>query len=91
MLSASITVLNVGGADAAYMTCAFRFNSLAADAVVRVESSDNLQTWSNTGMILHHRTDNPDGSVDVIYRSPQPLPLGLTPRNFTRVVVQRLP
>lgn len=82
-------VLNVGGIDAAYLAVDFRFNSLAADAVVEVESSDDLQTWVPGQMVMHSRTDHPNGMVDVTFRSPQSVGTEAEMRKFHRVRVDR--
>ncbi len=84
-----LQVLNVGGVDATYQTCSFQFNSLATDADVRVESSSDLVTWTPTSMVVHSRTDNANGTVDITFRSPQPFGAGPDPRVYTRITVRR--
>lgn len=87
--ASSLQTLNVSGADALYQTVTFRFNRLAADAVLEAESSDDLLTWSPGYLVLHSREDHPDGTSAIILRSPQPFAAPLEYRKFHRLRITR--
>jgi hypothetical protein len=87
----SLQTLTVAGIPAVYQTLTFRFNSLAADAFIEAESSDDLLTWAPGYLVLHSRTDNPDGTVNITLRAPQPWSAVLENRKFHRVRVDRSP
>jgi hypothetical protein len=76
--------LTVGGIPATYQTIAFCFNALAADAVIELETSDDLQSWSVSDMVLHSRTDHPDGTASVVFRSAAPFSIVAEPRRYHR-------
>ena len=87
----ALQVLTVGGIPATYQTLSFRFNALAADAVVQLESSDDLQTWTAGGMVLHYRTDHANGTADITFRGTTPFAANPEPRKYHRVRMDRLP
>lgn len=81
----SLQELTVVGIPGTYLTLGFTFNTLAADAVLTVESSDDLQTWTPSSMVIHSRTDHPDGTASIVFRGPLPMNLTPEPRRFHRV------
>ncbi len=88
---ASVQMVNILGVPTPFQTLSFRFRSLAADALLTVESSDDLQTWSAGHLILYSRTDQPDGTVEVAFRNAEPVGSEPERRQFHRVRVDRLP
>ena len=62
-----------------------------ADALLTVESSDDLLSWSTGHLLLHTRTDHPDGTADVTFRSPQPFSSEPDFRKYHRVRLDRMP
>lgn len=81
--------LSVNGIPGVYQTIGFRFHGLAADAELRAESSDDLVNWATSDMIMHSRTDHPDGSVSVVLRSPNAWAVPAALRQYHRVRVLR--
>lgn len=87
----SLQELTIASVPATYQTIAFTFNTLAADAVLTLESSDDLQTWTPSGMVLHTRTDHANGTASVLFRSSVPFGISAEARLYHRVRVTRLP
>ncbi len=81
--------LTVAGIPATYQTISFSYNALATDAVPALESSDDLQTWTPSDMVLHSRTDHPNGTAAVTFRSSAPFSFTAAARRYHRVLLRR--
>lgn len=80
--------LMVNGIPDRYLTLTFRLNGAAADAVMEVESSEDLSTWSTGQMVLFSRTDAADGTVTVAFRSAVPVSDASIRRLFVRLAIR---
>jgi len=91
VMHSALTTLNVDGSDDEYFTIAIDVDPLAEGVEYRVEGSDNLIDWSagDSIMLIYETIANPDGSIQVVWRSAAPIGQG-TMRKFARVSVRQV-
>ncbi|MGI8604245.1 MAG: lamin tail domain-containing protein [Verrucomicrobiales bacterium] len=68
----NLATLSVGGTPGQYLTVTLRRPSSITDLTYTVEFSTDLANWSG-GAVLVSSTNNGDGSVTDVYRSPTPV------------------
>ena len=84
-LSARFETVNVGGTPDTYLVLRCRRLAAADDVLVTPEMSTNMVNWTPLTISVPPENSNPDGTRDIVRRSPQPVSAGA--RVYIRVNV----
>ena len=77
--------MNVGGTPDTYLVLRCRRLAAADDVLVTPEMSTNMVNWTPLTISVPPENSNPDGTRDIVRRSPQPVSAGA--RVYVRVNV----
>ncbi len=85
IFSAKFETLDVGGVPGTYLILRCRRNAAADDVIVTPEMSSDMVSWTAMTDSVPPESSYPDGTYDIVRRSPQPVSEGA--RLYVRVMV----